>query len=118
MIRFGIRYLETCFKKFINFELSSQIYIKVKELDYLPKNQLFFIVYIQKILDEKTCRDAIFINFPSFVTYIGKISYFYSKQLLVISFCNFFCIYFYLFGRFKSLKGTILSDWIRQLEQK
>ena len=38
MIRFGIRYPEICFEKFINFELSSQIYIKIKELDYLLKN--------------------------------------------------------------------------------
>ena len=29
MIRFGIRFPEICFEKFINFELSSQIYIKI-----------------------------------------------------------------------------------------
>ena len=33
MIRFGIRFPEICFEKIINFELSSQIYIKIKELD-------------------------------------------------------------------------------------
>ena len=49
IIRFGIRYPEICFEKFINFELSSQIYIKIKELDYLLKNQQFLIDYIQKI---------------------------------------------------------------------
>ena len=49
MIRFGIRFPEICFEKFINFELSSQIYIKIKELDYLLKNQQFLIDYIQKI---------------------------------------------------------------------
>ena len=49
MIRFGIRFPEVCFEKFVNFELSSQIYIKIKELDYLLKNQQFLIDYIQKI---------------------------------------------------------------------
>ena len=49
MIRFGIRFPEVCFEKFINFELSSQIYIKIKELNYLLKNQQFLIDYIQKI---------------------------------------------------------------------
>ena len=49
MIRFGIRFPEICFEKFINFELSSQFYIKIKELDYLLKNQQFLINYIQKI---------------------------------------------------------------------
>ena len=48
MIRFGIRFPEKCFEKFINFELSSQIYIKIKELEYLLKNQQFVIDYIQK----------------------------------------------------------------------
>ena len=49
MIRFGIRFSEICFEKFINFELSSQIYIKIKKFDYLLKNQQFLIDYIQKI---------------------------------------------------------------------
>ena len=49
MIRFGIRFPEICFENFINFELSSQIYIKIKELEYLLKNQQFLIDYIQKI---------------------------------------------------------------------
>ena len=35
LIRFGIRFPEICFEKFIKFELSSQIYIKIKELNYL-----------------------------------------------------------------------------------
>ena len=49
MIRFEIRFPEICFEKFINFELSSQIYIKIKELDYLLKNQQFLNDYLQKI---------------------------------------------------------------------
>ena len=48
MIRFGIKFPDICFEKFINFELSSQIHIKIKELDYLLKNQQFLINYIQK----------------------------------------------------------------------
>ena len=48
MIRFGIRFPNISFEKFINFELSSQIHIKIKELDYLLKNQQFLINYIQK----------------------------------------------------------------------
>ena len=47
--RFGIRFPEVCFEKFVNFEFSSQIYIKIKELDYLLKNQQFLNDYIQKI---------------------------------------------------------------------
>ena len=43
LIRFGIRFPEVCFEKFVNFELSSQIYIKIRELDYLLKNQQFLI---------------------------------------------------------------------------
>ena len=38
LIRFGIRFPGVCFEKFINFDLFSQIYIKIKELDYLLKN--------------------------------------------------------------------------------
>ena len=49
LIRFGIRFPEVCFEKFVNFELSSQIYIKIKELEYLLKNQQFLIDYIPKI---------------------------------------------------------------------
>ena len=49
MIRFGIRFPEICYEKFINFELSSQIYIKIKELEYLLEIQQFLIDYIQKI---------------------------------------------------------------------
>ena len=34
----GIRFPEICFETLINLELCSQIYIKIKELDYLLKN--------------------------------------------------------------------------------
>ena len=49
MIKFAIRFLDICCSKRINFELSSQIYINIKELDYLLKNQQFLIAYIHKI---------------------------------------------------------------------
>ena len=49
LIRFGIRFPEVCFKKLVNFELSSLIYIKIKELDYLLKNQQILIDYIPTI---------------------------------------------------------------------
>ena len=49
LIRFGIRFPEVCFEKFVNFELSSRIYIKIKEVDYLLKNQQFLIDYLQNI---------------------------------------------------------------------
>ena len=42
MIRFGIRFPEICFEKFKNFELSSQIYVKIKELGNLLRNQQLF----------------------------------------------------------------------------
>ena len=48
MIRFGIRFPEICFEKFIKFEFSSQMYIKIKDLEYLLKKQQFFIDNIQK----------------------------------------------------------------------
>ena len=49
MMKFGITFPEICFEKISNFELSSQIYIKIHELDYQLKNQHFLVDYIQKI---------------------------------------------------------------------
>ena len=49
LIRFGIRFSEICLEKFVNFELSSQIYLKIKKLYFLLKNQQLLIDYIQKI---------------------------------------------------------------------
>ena len=49
LIRFGIRFLEICFEKVVNFEVFSQIYTKIKELDSLIKNQHFLINFIEKI---------------------------------------------------------------------
>ena len=99
MIRFGISFPEICFENFFNFELTSQIYFKIKEFDYLFKNQQFLFEYIQKIhlFDEKKCRVVTFINYPSFVTYVGNNSYFYSKLqvvfLLAIAFVCFLFIW-------------------------
>ena len=42
MIRFELIFPEIYFEKFKNFELSSQNYVKIKELDYLLRNQQFF----------------------------------------------------------------------------
>ena len=67
MIRFGIRYPEICFEQFINFELSSQIYIKIKELEYLLKNLQFPIDYIQKKsvnLMRRTAEMLLLLIFP------------------------------------------------------
>ena len=47
-IRFGISFPEIYFKKFINFESSSQIYIKIEEFDCLLENQQFVLDYILK----------------------------------------------------------------------
>ena len=49
LIRFGTRLPEISFENFTNFELSSQIYIEIKELDYLLRNQQILTDYIQKI---------------------------------------------------------------------
>ena len=38
LMRSGIRFLEICFKNFINFDLFSQIYIKIRELDFFLSN--------------------------------------------------------------------------------
>ena len=43
LIRFRIRFPEICLEKLLIFELSPQIFIKNKELDYLLKNQQFSI---------------------------------------------------------------------------
>ena len=48
MIRFGIKFPKICFEKPKNFELFSQVYVKIKEFDYLLKNQQFFTDYIRK----------------------------------------------------------------------
>ena len=42
MIRFDSIFPEICFAKFKIFELSSQIYVNIKELDCLLRNQQFF----------------------------------------------------------------------------
>ena len=51
------------------------------------------------------------------VSYIRNISYFYSKQHLVIYFCDCSFVYFFLFGRFMPIRGKLSSDRIRHLEQ-
>ena len=48
LIRIEIRFPEVRYEKFVNFNLSSQIYIKIKKLGYLLKNLLD---YIQKIAE-------------------------------------------------------------------
>ena len=48
LTRFGIRFPEVCFEKLVNFELSSQIYIKIKKLEYLLTNQQLLIDYNKK----------------------------------------------------------------------
>ena len=48
MIKFGIRFPENCFESFFNNEVSSQIYIKIKEIDYLLQIHQFIIDYIQE----------------------------------------------------------------------
>ena len=75
---------------YIKFELSSQIYIKTKNLTSTQKSAIFFLITYQKF----------------------NIFELYSKQLLVF-FCDCFCEFFQLFERFKDLKGS--TDWIHQL---
>ena len=38
---------------------------------------------------------------------------FLQQKTFVIHFCDCFCVYYYLFGRFKFLENS--SDWIRQI---
>ena len=107
-----------CFEKFHQFwAILSNLH--KKNLIICSKNSKFSLITYKKFksLDEKNCWDASFFNFPFFVTYIGNFSYFYRKQLLIIYFCDCFCVNFYLSGRFKPVKGKLLSDWIRQLEK-
>ena len=52
-IRFGIRFLVICFAKLNNFELSSQINIKIKKLECLLKNLQYLIVSISAVSHNK-----------------------------------------------------------------
>ena len=90
---------------------------KSKNLTIYSKIKNFSLITHKKLnqVDESNFGNATCSNFPPFVTYIGNLSHFYSKQLLVIYFRDCFCVYFYLFGRVKSLNW--FSDRI-QLEQK
>ena len=89
-----------------------------QKLDYLLKNQQFFIDYIQKIQLTwwKFFWKGYLFLFSLFSYLYQQFFMFLHKQFLVISFCDCFCVYFYLFGRVKILSW--FSDWIRQLEQK
>ena len=82
----------TIYSKFINFSL-----IINKKL---------------KWIDEKLCGGAFLIIFLLVLIISAILLIFYNKQPLVFRFCNFLCIYLYLYGRFKSLIG--ISNWIRQ----
>ena len=75
-MRFRIRFSEIFFEKFTNFELSSQIYIKIKEFDYLLKNQQFIIDYIQKNSIDlmRKLIDMLFVIIFFCGTYIDNIS--------------------------------------------
>ena len=56
MIRFGIKFLQIWFEKFKNVELSSQIYVQIKELDYLLRNQQFFCLKKRSPTQQKPTR--------------------------------------------------------------
>ena len=92
MIRYEIMFPDICFEKFINFELSSQIYIKTKELDYLLKNQPFPIDYIQKVTDEKNnltkkiAEMQLFLNFSFFCFFYRNYFLFLQQTTFVHSF--------------------------------
>ena len=98
MTRFGIRFPEICFEKFIIFELSSQIYVKIKELDNQLKSQQFSLITYQKFnyLDEKICREAtcllFFLLLKSAIFHIFASNNFRS----FISAIAFVCIFTYL----------------------
>ena len=54
LMGFGIRLPKFSFEKLINFELFSQTYIEIKELDYLLKNQQYLLTtYKKSLLYEK-----------------------------------------------------------------
>ena len=48
MIRFGVRFPEICFEKFINFELSSQIYIKIKKFFFFCYLYWQYFLFLQQ----------------------------------------------------------------------
>ena len=87
LIRFGIRFPVICFEKLINFELFSQVIIKIKELDYLLKNQQFLINYIKKFnnMIKKVVEMLLVLIFSLLIFKLAIFSYFYSKKL-----CDYF----------------------------
>ena len=117
LIRFEIRFPKICFKKFINFELSSQVYIKIKKLDYLFKISNFSLITYKK---KQLTWGKKFRNCYLFAILLLLVSAIFLILTAFFGhyFCDRFCVYFYLFGRFKPLKSKLYSDWIRQLEQK
>ena len=73
-------------------------------------NNFSLITYEKlNLLNDKNCGNATSINFLSFVTDISIIFLFLLQTTYGHFFC--FCVYFYLFGRYKSLK--VSSDWIQ-----
>ena len=64
VIRFSTRLPMICFEKRIYLELCSQVYIKIKILDYLHRNQPLLFGWIKKFnwLGKKTCTQAICFN--------------------------------------------------------
>ena len=78
-----------------------QTQIKIKEDDYLLKNQQFLIDYKQKTsidLLRKLAEVLLILIFLLLIIISAFFLNFYHEQLLVIHFCNFFCtIYFFYF---------------------
>ena len=115
MIRFGIRFPEICFENssFLSYPLKS----KSKRRTWLSAqtSAISHQLYTKNSI-KLMRRLAEILLLEIFLLLL--ISYFYCKQFLVIYFCDCFCLYSYLFGRFKSIKGKLFSAWIRQLEQK
>ena len=106
MIKLGIRFSDFCSEKLINFEFSSQIYIKLKKLDHLLKNLHFFhaqksINLMKKIV--KMLLVAMFFLCYLYWQYFFLLQRAPNSHLFLRMF--FFSVYFCLFGRFNSLES-------------
>ena len=94
MIRFKINFPEIYSEKLINFELPSQIYIKIKKLDYLFKNLLFRIDYILKKINQFNLKNVeMLLVWYSFVIYTAIFfTLIYGHLFLRLLLCMFLVI--------------------------
>ena len=113
LIRFGKTFQKICSENFFIFEQFSQVRIKIKELDYLLKNQHFVKDYKPKFQlvrwkNSQTCYlYYCFFLFLTWAIFIIVTVHNLSSITFVIVY-----VYVYSFGKFESLKSKLSAYWI------